>query len=83
MHLIVKFTIFCAVIDGLDISEKQVQLALQRIRNGRTVIVIAHRLSTIKDADIIHVMEHGNIVESGQHEALLSANGLYYKMNNQ
>ena len=44
---------------------------------GRTTIVIAHRLSTVRHADAIHVMEHGAFVESGTHDALLQANGLY------
>lgn len=56
------------------------QDALERIRDGRTVIVIAHRLSTIKDAAVIHVMENGQIIESGNHHELLARKGIYHKM---
>jgi ATP-binding cassette subfamily B protein len=47
---------------------------------GRTSIIIAHRLSTIRDADRILVMQRGQIVEDGTHEALLSINGLYAQL---
>ena len=53
-------------------TEKKIQDAMQRIMQGRTSIVIAHRLSTIRDSDLIVVMDHGRIVESGNHEALLA-----------
>ncbi|XP_063718760.1 phosphatidylcholine translocator ABCB4-like isoform X2 [Symsagittifera roscoffensis] len=58
-------------------SEKIVQDALDKARNGRTTIVIAHRLSTIKDADKIVVMMGGEIREVGKHEELISLNGIY------
>lgn len=61
-------------------NEHEMQLALKALMKNKTVIVIAHRLSTIRDADQILVMESGNIVERGRHEALLSANGLYGRM---
>jgi ATP-binding cassette subfamily B protein len=44
------------------------------------VIVIAHRLSTVRNADIIYVLENGNVVESGNHESLLEINGVYAKL---
>ena len=63
---------------GLDAeSEKLVFEALDRLMEGRTAIVIAHRLSTIRRADIILVLKDGAIVESGKHEELLKAGGLY------
>ena len=49
---------------------------------GRTSFVIAHRLSTIRNADLILVMDHGDIVEAGKHEELLTKNGFYAKLYN-
>jgi subfamily B ATP-binding cassette protein MsbA len=63
-------------------SEKLVQQALDRLRQGRTTLVIAHRLSTIQDADEIIVMDKGRIVERGHHQELLSKQGYYYKLHN-
>ena len=62
-------------------SEKLVQQALDRLRQGRTTLVIAHRLSTIQDADEIIVMDKGRIVERGHHQELLSKQGYYYKLH--
>jgi ATP-binding cassette, subfamily B, bacterial MsbA len=62
------------------VSEKQVQVALDRLMKGRTTLVIAHRLSTILHADVIHVMEGGRIVESGTHKELLERRGAYHKL---
>lgn len=61
-------------------TEKAIQSAMHRIMQGRTSIVIAHRLSTIRDSDLIVVMDHGRIVESGTHDALLAEKGKYYEL---
>ena len=58
-------------------SERQVQLAIEHLCQGRTTIVIAHRLHTIVHADCIHVLEDGRLVESGQHSELLHKGGRY------
>lgn len=62
-------------------SERLVQDALAKVMNNRTSIVIAHRLSTIKFADEIIVLQKGEIVERGSHDALLKANGIYKKLH--
>jgi ATP-binding cassette subfamily B protein len=61
-------------------TEKAIQDAMHSIMQGRTSIVIAHRLSTIRDSDLIVVMEHGEIAESGSHEELLAKKGRYYEL---
>ncbi|GGE39855.1 multidrug ABC transporter ATP-binding protein [Pullulanibacillus camelliae] len=61
-------------------TEEAIQTALEKMRKGRTTIAIAHRLSTIQDADQILVLHHGEIVERGNHQELLSQKGLYHKM---
>ncbi|AOZ72180.1 multidrug ABC transporter ATP-binding protein [Boudabousia tangfeifanii] len=58
-------------------TEVLVQQAMGKLRSGRTSFVIAHRLSTIRDADLIVVMENGNVVEQGTHTELLARNGAY------
>ena len=60
--------------------EKMVQEALDRLMSSRTTIAIAHRLSTIRNADLILVMDKGDVVESGTHEQLLAAGGLYSEL---
>jgi len=59
------------------VTETLIQQALERLLVGRTTLVIAHRLSTIQDADRILVIDHGQIVEEGRHEALMRRGGLY------
>ncbi|HTH16910.1 MAG TPA: ATP-binding cassette domain-containing protein, partial [Magnetospirillum sp.] len=61
-------------------SERQVQHALEVLMKGRTTIVIAHRLSTVVNADLIHVMDRGRVVESGDHNALMALGGLYARL---
>ncbi|XP_017572084.1 bile salt export pump [Pygocentrus nattereri] len=61
-------------------SEKTVQEALDKAREGRTCIVIAHRLSTIQNSDIIAVMSRGYVIEKGTHDHLMSLMGAYYKL---
>ena len=61
-------------------SEAAVQVALGRLRRGRTTIVIAHRLSTVRDADLVVVMADGRAVEQGTHAVLLEQDGLYARL---
>ena len=61
-------------------NEAAVQIALTRLRAGRTTIVIAHRLSTVRDADLVVVMENGKAVEMGTHSSLLARDGLYARL---
>lgn len=63
-------------------TEMQIQLAMDKLTNGRTSFVIAHRLSTIRDADMIIYMKDGDIKETGTHDELLSKNGLYAELYN-
>jgi len=62
-------------------SERHVQAALEHLRQNRTTIVIAHRLSTIEKADRIIVMQKGEIIESGNHRALLEHDGVYARLH--
>ena len=61
-------------------AERQVQSALRSLMKGRTTLVVAHRLSTIVEADEIHVIDRGRIVESGRHAALLATGGTYARL---
>jgi ATP-binding cassette subfamily B protein len=61
-------------------TEQAIQSALQKLTRGRTTIVIAHRLATVANADLIHVMEKGRVVESGRHRELIERGGLYARL---
>ena len=61
-------------------TEALIEKGMDQLMEGRTVFVIAHRLSTVRNADAIMVLEHGQIVERGSHEALLAQKGEYYQL---
>ena len=61
-------------------TEEMIQNSLKKMRQGRTTIAIAHRLSTIQDADCIYVLDKGKIIESGNHDQLITLGGTYKKM---
>ena len=61
-------------------TEKLVQEGMDKLMSGRTTFVIAHRLSTIKNSHAIMVMDHGRIIERGNHERLLEKHGIYYQL---
>ena len=63
-------------------TEKIIQAALDKLMEGRTSFIIAHRLSTIRNADLILVMQNGDIVEAGTHDELLLQKGLYADLYN-
>ena len=66
---------------ALDLeSESLIQDSLERLANDRTTIIIAHRLSTITHADKIFVIDHGELVEEGNHESLMKKKGIYYDL---
>ncbi|MDR2245045.1 MAG: ABC transporter ATP-binding protein/permease [Burkholderiales bacterium] len=76
-----QILIFDEATSSLDSrSEKQIQAAIRKIAREHTTLIIAHRLSTIVEADEILVLEHGRIVERGQHASLLAREGLYARM---
>jgi len=62
-------------------TEKLIAEGMDKLMEGRTTFVIAHRLSTVRDADAIMVLEHGEIIERGDHEALMQQKGRYYALN--
>ena len=61
-------------------TERQIQKAMRELMKDKTCFVIAHRLSTIQNADMILVVDHGDVVEQGTHESLMAQKGFYYKM---
>ena len=61
-------------------TEAIVQRGMDKLMEGRTVFVIAHRLSTVKNADVIMVLDHGRIIERGNHEKLIAEKGTYYQL---
>ena len=61
-------------------TEALVQKGMDNLMKGRTVFVIAHRLSTIKNSNAIMVLDHGHIIERGDHESLLKEKGVYYNL---
>ena len=61
-------------------TEALISRGMDQLMEGRTSFVIAHRLSTIRNADVIMVMEHGEIIERGDHESLMEKHGVYYKL---
>ena len=61
-------------------TEAIVQKGMDKLMEGRTVFVIAHRLSTVKSSDVIMVLDHGRIIERGNHEKLIAEKGTYYKL---
>jgi ATP-binding cassette subfamily B protein len=63
-------------------TEAAIQRSLEHLAIGRTTIVIAHRLSTVRGADKIYVLEHGQLAESGAHDALISQSGIYASLWN-
>lgn len=62
-------------------TEKLIAEGMDKLMDGRTTFVIAHRLSTVRDADTIMVLEHGKIIERGNHEELMQLKGRYYELN--
>ena len=61
-------------------TEALVQKGMDRLMKGRTVFVIAHRLSTVQNSDVIMVLEHGRIIERGNHDDLIAKKGKYYQL---
>jgi ATP-binding cassette subfamily B protein len=79
-----RIIIFDEATSSLDTeSEQAIQKNLNAILKDRTAIIIAHRLSTVRNADSIIVLDNGEIVEQGTHEALMNQQGLYHYLSHQ
>ena len=63
-------------------TERLIEKGMDRLMEGRTVFVIAHRLSTVRNANAIMVLNHGRIIERGDHDELLEQGGAYYHLYN-
>ena len=61
-------------------TEKLIEKGMDKLMNGRTTFVIAHRLSTVRNSNAIMVLEHGKIIERGDHKDLISQGGKYYQL---
>ncbi len=76
-----KMLILDEATSNVDTStEREVQKAMRRLMVGKTCFVIAHRLSTVQNADLILVVNHGDVVEQGTHQELMSQKGFYHKL---
>ena len=76
-----RFMILDEATSSIDTrTEAIVQQGMDSLMYGRTVFVIAHRLSTIRNSDVIMVLDHGHIIERGNHEKLLAEKGTYYQL---
>ena len=66
-----------------NITEREVQTAINVLTTNRTSLIVAHRLTTIENADLIYVLDKGKIIEKGKHQELMKNNGLYKKLYQQ
>lgn len=79
--MIVSFRILDEATSSIDTrTEALVQGGMDKLMKGRTVFVIAHRLSTVQNSDVIMVLDHGRIIERGNHEKLIAEKGTYYQL---
>ncbi len=81
MILNAPLLIFDEATSSIDTRTEQIiQKGMDKLMEGRTVFVIAHRLSTIQNSTAIMVMDHGHIIERGNHNSLISEKGVYYQL---